>query len=52
MVITSNAFPGYARNLNTGEPIINATRMVAAQQTIYHDATQPSALRFRVLNRE
>jgi putative CocE/NonD family hydrolase len=49
VVITSNAFPGYARNLNTGEPIINATRMVPAQQTIYHDALQPSALRFRVL---
>jgi putative CocE/NonD family hydrolase len=54
VLITSTAFPGYARNLNTGEPVINATRMVAAQQTIYHDATQPSALRFRVLtqNRE
>ncbi len=54
VVITSTAFPGYARNLNTGEPVTNATRMVPAQQTIYHDAMQPSALRFRVLtqNRE
>ena len=52
VMITSTAFPGYARNLNTGEPVINATRMVAAQQTIYHDAMKPSALRFRVLNRE
>ena len=54
VLITSDAFPGYARNLNTGEPVTNATRMVAAQQTIYHDAKQPSALRFRVLtqNRE
>jgi hypothetical protein len=34
-----------------GEPISNATRMVAAQQTIYHDAKRPSALRFRVLPR-
>ncbi len=49
LIITSDAFPGYARNLNTGEPIANATKMVAAQQTIYHDAVRPSALRFRVL---
>jgi uncharacterized protein len=49
VVITSQMFPGYARNLNTGEPIRNATRMVAAHQTIYHDAKRPSALRFRLL---
>jgi uncharacterized protein len=51
VLITSQAFPSYARNLNTGEPISNATRMVVAQQTIYHDAKRPSALRFRVLPR-
>ncbi|HEU4834225.1 MAG TPA: CocE/NonD family hydrolase, partial [Pyrinomonadaceae bacterium] len=51
VVISSEMFPNYARNLNTGEPISNATRMVAAQQTIYHDAKRPSALRFRVLPR-
>jgi putative CocE/NonD family hydrolase len=51
VLITSAAFPGFARNLNTGEPVSNETRMVAAQQTIYHDATRPSALRFRVLTR-
>ena len=51
VLISSQLFPNYARNLNTGEPIINATRMVAAQQTIYHDAKRPSALRFRVLPR-
>jgi predicted acyl esterase len=49
VIITSQAFPGFARNLNTGEPIANATRMVAAHQTIYHDAKRPSALRFRLL---
>jgi putative CocE/NonD family hydrolase len=49
VMITSDMFPSYARNLNTGEPIANATRMVAAQQTIYHDGKRPSALRFRVL---
>jgi uncharacterized protein len=51
VMISSQMFPGYARNLNTGEPISNATRMVVAQQTIYHDAKRPSALRFRVLPR-
>lgn len=49
LLITSDMFPMYARNLNTGEPIKDATRMVAAHQTIYHDAKRPSALRFRVL---
>ena len=51
VMISSEMFPSYARNLNTGEPIANATRMVAAQQTIYHDAKRPSAVRFRVLPR-
>ena len=51
VVISSEMFPNYARNLNTGEPISNATRIVVAQQTIYHDAKRPSALRFRVLPR-
>ena len=49
VLITSHMFPSYARNLNTGEPIQNATRMVTAHQTIYHDAKHPSALRFRQL---
>ena len=51
VLISSDMFPNYARNLNTGEPISNATRMVVAEQTIYHDAKRPSALRFRVLPR-
>jgi uncharacterized protein len=49
LMITSSMFPTYARNLNTGEPIKDATRMVTAHQTIYHDKARPSALRFRVL---
>jgi hypothetical protein len=49
ILIQSQMFPAFARNLNTGEPIKTATRMVAAHQTIYHDARRPSALRFRVL---
>jgi len=49
VIISSQMFPDYARNLNTGEPVRNATRMVAAHQTIYHDSKRPSALRFRLL---
>jgi len=49
LVIQSEMFPSYARNLNTGEPNAEATRMVTATQTIYHDAKRPSALRLRRL---
>jgi hypothetical protein len=49
LIIRSELFPAYARNLNTGEPNATATRMVTAKQTIYHDAKRPSALRLRRL---
>jgi uncharacterized protein len=49
VIIKSEMFPYYARNLNTGEPNAVATRMVTATQTIYHDAKRPSALRLRRL---
>ena len=49
LFITSNRFPIMARNLGTGEPIKDATRMVVQCNTIYHDVKRPSALRFRVL---
>jgi uncharacterized protein len=49
IIIKSEMFPYYARNLNTGEPNAEATRMVTATQTIYHDANRPSALRLRRL---
>jgi len=51
LLIRSELFPMFARNLNTGEPVKDATRIVVAQQQIYHDAKRPSALRFRQLNR-
>src|SRR5262245_3861887 len=49
VIIKSEMFPEYARNLNTGEPNAEATRMVTATQTVYHDAKRPSALRLRRL---
>jgi putative CocE/NonD family hydrolase len=42
--IASSAFPKYDRNLNTGEPVAGATRMVVASQTIYHDAAHLSSI--------
>lgn len=49
LVVSSGAFPVYARNLGYFEPIATATKMIAQVQTLYHDATNPSRLTFRVL---
>jgi hypothetical protein len=49
LFIMSGRFPVMARNLGTGEPIKDATRMVVQVNTIYHDKARPSALNFRVL---
>jgi putative CocE/NonD family hydrolase len=49
LFIRSELFPAYARNLNTGEPIKEATKSVVAHITILHDAAHPSVLKFRVL---
>ncbi len=42
--VMSGQHPRFARNLGTGEPIVAATRMIVADQTLYHDAAHPSAL--------
>lgn len=42
--ISSGAFPRYARNPGTGEPLATATTLVAADQTVYHDPAHPSAV--------
>ena len=42
--VMSGQHPRLARNLGTGEPVATATRMIVAEQTIYHDAAHPSAL--------
>ena len=46
VVIISQDFPYTARNLNTGEPIVNATRMKIAHVTILHDRTHPSSFTY------
>jgi predicted acyl esterase len=42
--VSSGAFPRYARNHGTGEPRATATRLVAADQAVYHDAAHASAI--------
>ena len=42
--VSSGAFPRYARNLGTGEPVATATRLAAANQSVYHDPGRPSAI--------
>lgn len=42
--VSSSNFPRFSRNLNTGERTFGATKMLAAKQTIYHDAAHPSAI--------
>jgi putative CocE/NonD family hydrolase len=51
LYVSSSNFPRFNRNLNTGEPILGATRMVKAEQRIYHDAEHPSALVLPVIPR-
>ena len=42
--VSSGAHPRWNRNLGTGEPLATATRMIAADQTVFHDAAHLSAL--------
>ncbi|HEX8331258.1 MAG TPA: CocE/NonD family hydrolase [Segetibacter sp.] len=42
--ISSSNFPKFDRNLNTNEPIVSATTVKRAQQTVYHDKINPSSL--------
>lgn len=46
LIVSSQAFPGTARNLNTGEPIATGTKMKTATITIYHDQSHPSSISF------
>lgn len=42
--VSSGAHPRYGRNFGVADPVLTCTRMVPADQTIYHDAAHPSAL--------
>ena len=49
LLLTSSCFPIYDRNLNTGEDIATGTRMVKANQTLFHEAGKESYLLLPVL---
>jgi putative CocE/NonD family hydrolase len=42
--VSSGAHPRYARNTGTGEPLGTATRLVRADQQVFHDPGRPSAV--------
>ena len=42
--VASAAHPRWNRNLGTGEPTADATKMMVATQTLYHDVSHPSTL--------
>ena len=49
--VSSSNFPRFARNLNTGETPGTSTRIVKADQTVYHDPSRPSHIRLPVIPR-
>ena len=52
IVVASTLFPDMDRNLNTGGPIGQGSRMVAAKQAIYHDPAHASYVELPVLSGE
>jgi putative CocE/NonD family hydrolase len=48
--VTSSDFPRFDRNLNTGESF-GGTRVVVAEQTLFHDAERPSRVVLPVIPR-
>ena len=49
LYVSSSNFPRFNRNLNTGEPILGASRSVVAHQTIYHDGKYSSSLTLPII---
>lgn len=47
--ISSSNFPRFDRNLNSGAPLFQEARLLAARQTIFHDAQRPSHITLPVL---
>jgi putative CocE/NonD family hydrolase len=48
--VSSGAHPRFVRNFGTGDPLATATKLVVAEQTIYHDPSHPSAIILPVMN--
>jgi putative CocE/NonD family hydrolase len=49
ILIASGTHPRYARNLGSGEPLVSSTKLVAAEQTVFHDADRPSSIHLPVV---
>jgi putative CocE/NonD family hydrolase len=47
--VSSGAFPRWARNLGSGEPLATATTLRTADQSVYHDPAHPSAVVLPIL---
>ena len=47
--VSSGALPLYARNLGTGEALLNSVAMQTADQEVFHDAMHPSCLTLPVI---
>lgn len=42
--VSSGAHPRYARNTGSGEPLATASKLIVADQSIYHDPEHPSGI--------
>jgi uncharacterized protein len=48
--VSSGAHPRYARNTGSGERLASATKLLVADQSIYHDPDHPSAIFLSLAN--
>lgn len=51
LYVSSSNFPRFNRNPNTGEPMLGASRLLNARQTIHHDGKYSSSLTLPVIPR-
>ncbi len=50
VLISSGAHPRYARNPGTGEPLVSATKLLASDHEVFHDARHPSVVVLSVVD--
>ena len=49
--VTSSRFPSFDRNPNTGDPFGTSAHIIAARQTIFHDAARASRVTLPIVPR-
>ena len=47
--VSSGAHPRFVRNPGTGEPLATATKLLVAEQSVFHDPEHPSAILLPIL---